>query len=69
VISKEEPPEEKNGNGIPVAGNKRTTTLQFKSDCKRITTVQPKASKDRNLSLHFILTRKPLQANKPSRQI
>ncbi len=63
VISKEEPPDEKNGSGIPVAGNARTTTPAFMSDCTRMIIVQPKASRLLKRSLTENEMRKPRHAN------
>ena len=46
VTSITDPPDEKNGNAIPVLGTTPATTAQFSSDCKKITVVQPNAPSD-----------------------
>ena len=49
-IKIDEPPCEKNGRGIPVAGKAPQTTPQFISDCRTILVVQPKANNCLNRS-------------------
>ena len=42
LTTSEEPPEEKNGRGIPVVGAAPHTTAQFKSDCMNTMHTHPK---------------------------
>lgn len=41
VIIRDEPPEEKNGNGIPVVGEAPQTTAQLKTDWQKMQSVHP----------------------------
>ena len=41
-MRRDEPPDEKKGRGIPVAGKARTTTPQFSIDWIKITNVDPR---------------------------
>lgn len=51
IVTKiEEPPDEKNGKGIPVVGKTPTTTATFINDCPTITNKKPKTAKAENLS-------------------
>jgi hypothetical protein len=43
VTTIEEPPVEKKGSGIPVAGTNPETTAMLKSACETIAVVSPKA--------------------------
>ena len=63
----EEPPDEKNGRGIPVAGTAPLTTAIFISDCSTIISAQPNAHKLLNLSGHLNAIEKARQAKNASR--